>query len=154
MSINKYINAVKNAPIIMEEHDEVDTFIKIKVYDNEFMGVACCHEDDVEFYSPIIGGTIAHMRAMMNALDWEIWRLEDAVREMKHMYASISQSINPAIADPTSKFKIYIYKQENKLKKLRNAKRALKKELATYLKDQTKAIELLQRSRANIDKQN
>ena len=36
MSINKYINAVKNAPIILEEHDETDTYIKLKYMTKNF----------------------------------------------------------------------------------------------------------------------
>ena len=154
MSINKYINAVKNAPIILEEHDETDTYIKIKVYDQEFLGVSCCHEDDVDFYSPIVGGTIAHLRAMENALFVKIWELEDTISSMKHAYACVTQSMNAAIVDPTGKFKTYIYKQENKLSKLYAARRELSKELKQYIKDQNKAIELLQRGRAKLDKQN
>ena len=151
MSINKYIEAVKNAPIIMEEHDEMDTIIRIRVYDAEFTGVACCCEEDAEFFSPIVGGTIAHYRAMESALFMKIWEMEEAVSAMKHGYACISQSINPAIADPTGKFKKYIYKQENKITKLRQARRSLKKELNKYLQDQHIAIESISRSRAKFD---
>ena len=151
MSINKYIDAVKNAPIIMEEHDEMDTFIKIKVYDKEYIGVACCCEEDSEFFSPIVGGTIAHYRAMENALFVKIWEMEEGIAALKHCYSCITQNINPAIADPTSKFKKYIYKQENKVSKLRKACRALRTELYKYTADQSKAIEILQRSRAKTD---
>lgn len=151
MSINKYINAVKNAPIIMEEHDEMDTVIKIKVYNQEFIGVACCCEEDAEFFSPIVGGTIAHFRAMENALFYKIWETEDGLAALKHCYACLTQNMNPAIADPTGKFKTYIYKQENKLNKLRKARRKLKIELYKYISDQSKAIDSLQRSRAKSD---
>lgn len=151
MSINKYINAVKNAPIIMEEHDEMDTFIKIKVYDKEFVGVACCCEEDAEFFSPIVGGTIAHFRAMENALFYKTWEIEDGLAALKLCYACLTQNMDPAIVDPTGKFKIYIYKQENKLSKLRKARRKLKTELYKYTSDQSKAIEILQRSRAKTD---
>ena len=125
--------------------------VTIKYQGEEFIGVAVCHSDDEEFFSPIVGGTIAHYRAMESALFMKIWEMEEAVSDMKHGYACISQSINPAIADPTGKFKKYIYKQENKITKLRQAHRSLKKELNKYLQDQHIAIESISRSRAKSD---
>lgn len=151
MSIDKYINAVKVAPIILESHEGMNTVIAIEVQDEVFYGIAECHEDDVDFYSPIVGGTIAHMRAMLMALDYKLWEMEATHSILKQTYCGITQSYHPAVADPTGKFKLHMFRAENKVKKLREAKRALKKELNTYIQDHSKAIELLQRSRAKLD---
>ena len=38
--------------------------VTIKYQGEEFIGVAVCHSDDEEFFSPIVGSHLAHLRAV------------------------------------------------------------------------------------------
>lgn len=151
MGINKYINAVKNAPIVMAEAVEQDTIIGIELYGRTYYGVAYLHDEDADYYSPIVGGTIAHMRAMENAISQTIWEVDDEIKTIKHLYSSLQQSLGED-ADPQNKILFYMRRLENNLTQLRSSRRELRKEIATYIKDQSKAIEILKKNRSKLDK--
>lgn len=156
MNANKIIRAIQEAPIVNEYIDEnyLSIRLRFKYRDAEYVGVAYCSEEDREFFSPLVGGTIAHMDAMLDMLNDEIIEADVEYKVLKHHYFGKAQSCEPEVFDPTGHFKKAMYRAESKAKSLREARNKLRKELRTYKEDIGVAFESIKKNRANSIKDN
>jgi hypothetical protein len=146
MSVNKVLKEFKIAPIISEVREGADTYIKIKYHGRIYLGFSACHAEDLNFYSVLIGGTIAHYRAMINALKAEIKIQKFKYEEVNHIYLNMMKQ--------DENLKYILYKEENRLKQMREAKKILEEELRDYIKDFNKAKDSVEKNRARINNEN
>lgn len=143
-----YIKQIKNAPILSCKHKNRVTTIEIKVFNKIFVGVSACHNDDLEYYSNLVGGTLAHMRAMKSALEYKIEESRIAFNTLNHIYGGLTFGGSHDRVDPTHKFKLALNRLDNQYHQLVQSKRELNKEIATYIKDLDKAVSIIEKGRA------
>ena len=80
----------------------------------EFIGEARLHPDDKDYYSAIVGGTIAEARATIKALKYELKVKKDLYKTQKNFVKACEQYKN---FDKTSSTARAIYRQLNRLRK-------------------------------------
>ena len=146
-------NAIINAPVHFIEKkflNEGDNIAIIRYQGEEYHGAASCHEDDEDFYSDKIGKTIAHMRAMKNAMIAERDNAKRDWKTLKHAYDNAMQNIpmEKRLNCHEDNFLMAVYKAENRYKKYSNYVKEINKEIISYLNDQNKVIDFLKRKRA------
>lgn len=145
---NNYIEEIKNAKIIREEvlEDTGIVTIGIKVFGEEFYESAYCNQEDLKYFSPKIGCTLSHMRAMRSALVYKIGEIKTRYDVLHHVYGGITSARDPHEVDPTGKFKLQLDRYENQYHELVQAKRSLDKEITMYIKDIGKAIDSMSKN--------
>lgn len=112
-----------------------------------FSGRAIVHPEDKEYESELVGFTIAHMRAIRNALIY--------YRDLAHinyiilnkMLCDILQNQDPEVVDPTFKFRKKVYRTKHQLENYQKAIKITNKMINKYLEDQNKAIESIKKQR-------
>lgn len=148
MSVNKFIRAVENAPITKEEVRDAKVIIEIEVFGKKYCGGAWCAEEDMDFFSPLVGATLAHFRAKDMAYLTEKLKLEADLLTLRHYYASLLQSLPKEIVDPTGKMQRQIFKVENRLKKVKAAMRDNKLACYNYMRSTDEVFNTLRKQRA------
>lgn len=151
---NKIIEGIKNSEITEELviPEEQVSKITINYKNNNYYGFSLCHPDDIPYYSKFIGLTIAHYRAMLNALEEEVYIARVEYKILKHSFCAVNQNQDIDVIDPTKKFRTRLYRSENKYNELKKAKKALKKEMQDYIKDINKTFEFMDKK--NNDSKN
>lgn len=138
------------------EIDEVanDTICVLYYNGRKYMGFAFCHKEDTEFYSPIVGSTIAHYRAMIKIYDDEIARAEVAAQVLWNGYKDvIYNSQTPEHpADPTGAFANRCAAAKYLVEKYKVQRESLRQSLRTYIANHEKAISSVRNMRESSDK--
>ena len=70
-----------------------DTIVTLKYNGKVYKGFAFCHREDADFYSEIIGTTIAHLRALIKIYDDEISRAEQTAITLWSAYKDVIYKI-------------------------------------------------------------
>ena len=124
--------------------------------DLEFLGTACCHEDDADMMSKLTGQTIAEFRATLQYLrhirDNE---LRPQLKSLYQLYYSMNRSTK---FNPKSYESKMLYSQiqnlENDLATIKENIAVLKQDLKQYIEDKEKSHQLIRSRRAAADKNN
>lgn len=150
----KIIEEIKHAPICKEEYTDYTTIICISFRGIKYYGYAVCHQEDAEYYSKYIGATLAHYRAMYNALYAEVADAKLEYNIFKHHYHCIIQNQNIEEVDPTKRLTREYFKLENKYNELRFALKVLKQEMKNYSINMTKSFEFMDKKRTIAEVEN
>lgn len=136
--------------------DEVanDIICTLTYNGHKYVGFAFCHTEDSEFYSPIVGSTIAHYRAMIKIYDDEIARAETAAQVLWNGYKDViynSQTAG-APADPTGAFAKRCAAANYLVEKYKVQRDSLRQNLREYIANHEKAISSVRKMRESSDK--
>lgn len=132
-----------------------DTIVTLKYNGKVYKGFAFCHREDADFYSEIIGTTIAHLRALIKIYDDEISRAEQTAITLWCAYKDViyNSQTEGIPADPTGAFLGRVSAAQNLVFRYKDQQQTLKKRLRSYLVNQDKCISNIKTQReANKDK--
>lgn len=138
----KLINAIRNAPCKFTTYDKDDNkSVVCSLYYNgkKYYGVSWCHYEDRDFYSEIVGKTIAHYRAILNCINVYLEEAKEAAKIKLSTYKEVNNSMYEVFYNYDELW--YNYKSaEKKVKRIRYHKRVIQKELHDYINNHEKAI--------------
>lgn len=132
-----------------------DTIVTLKYNGKVYKGFAFCHREDADFYSEIVGATIAHLRALIKIYDDEIVRAEQTAITLWSAYKDViyNSQTEGVPADPTGAFLDRVSAAQNLVFRYKDQQQTLKKRLRSYLANQDKCISNIKAQReANKDK--
>lgn len=144
MSLRKTIN------LLPVEFNYTNNSIEAIIYYERkyYTGTATCHSDDMDFFSTKVGQTIAHKRAIINAL-------KDIKEKTNIEYNAVKRFYNDILRENKKCEYIIVIKEIVRLKRQINKYlgyiKTEEKELNTYLKAQSKVITSLKRQRKAIN---
>jgi len=152
MKASKALKVLKEADVKTWKTEDDFYFAEISFEDYEFRGCAILHPEDKEYASDIVGYTIAHMRAVKQALMY----FRDIA---EYEYIIINKAIGDTLqnqdieaVDPTFKFRKKAYHAKKKWADYQVAVKTTQGHINKYLKDQNKAISSIKRQRELKDK--
>lgn len=131
-----------------------DTICTLNYNGHIYRGFAFCHTEDKPFYSPIVGSTIAHYRAMIKIYDDEIKRATVAAQVLWNAYKDViynSQS-EGVPADPTGAFADRCAAANKLVEKYEAQRSSLQQALSAYIANHEKAISSVRKMRESQDK--
>lgn len=135
-----------NRPYSTNKHpwlDEHYCAVTINYAGTDYTGYSCCHPEDEEFYSNIVGFTIAHMRAAIEAYCCEKEKARTEYKILKHNYDLYVG--NQELENET--FLLAVTNAEKKYLKHKKQEKQMRKNLHEYLQNQQKVIDSLKRQR-------
>lgn len=148
------LNKLKTADYHTWKNQLGDCYVEVFFEGFSFVGGATLHPEDREYNSDIVGFTIAHMRAIKQAL---IYLREEARNEyylINKVVCDILQCQDAEVVDPTFKFRKKAYQAKKKWNKYQVAVNAMNDEIREYIANQDKAISSIKRQRKMRDKEN
>lgn len=155
MKASKAVKMLKEAKVeTWKNEDEGFYFAEISFDDYAFRGCAILHPEDKEYESDIVGYTIAHMRAVKQALMHfrDFAEIEYVI--INKAICDTLQSQDAETTDPTFKFRKKAFQAKKKWEDYQVAVRATQAQIKKYLADQDKAIASIKRQRELKDKDN
>lgn len=148
------LNKLKKADFHNWNNQLGNYYVEIFFEGHKFVGEAILHPEDLEYDSEIVGYTIAHMRAIKQAL---IYLREEARYEyffINKVVCDILQCQDAEVVDPTFKFRKKVYQAKKKWNKYQIAVNAMNDEIREYIANQDKAISSIKKQRRMRDKEN
>lgn len=118
-------------------------WVTIKIHGNYFTGNATCAPEDEEFYSPKIGKTLSHKRAMLNAMRHERECAKYRWQVLKKAYADAMQNQE----EDDTIFKKSVHMAENRYHKYQRYVRELQQEITDYIQGQAKTFDSIRKQR-------
>lgn len=140
-----------NLPIETEDREIV---VKIKFNGRTFYGYSSCHPDDKNFYSEKVGTTIAHMRAMREAIRFERNKAHTEWKILNKAYKDATQNCDGLEVDPYGTFYHSVKNAEKRYHRYQKYFNEISDELRNYLKDQSRAVASIKRQREMKAKSN
>jgi hypothetical protein len=143
------VQSIYDAPLVHKyyEEDIGYTLMVIKWNGHEYSGSSICCEEDMEFYSKLVGYNIALSRARQDAMYDAKKDLEEEVKWKLRIYQEIS---NHKIDPENPPFPKLWRNYQRACKRLESINSAIAKEedsLAKYIEGQAKAINSVRRYR-------
>lgn len=139
------IKQIYNAKVV----ETTDRFISVTICVNgkTFFGNALCHPDDMDFCSNKVGTTIAHQRAVIDALKWHRNAARREWKTLKKAYYDAYQN-KPELMNEDSPFRTAMWQAENRYHRYQNEVKKAREQLRDYLNNHEKAISSLRIQRS------
>lgn len=145
-SANKMLKQLKEAKPHIEQVSN-QYIVTITVNGENYWGKAYLHPEDADFKSELVGCTIAHMRAITQALVTYRDAAQMEYTTMNQMLTDIMQNQDPEEIDPTFKMRKKVYQSKKRWQDYQTAVRTSQETLKNYLKNQDKAITSIKKQR-------
>lgn len=143
--------AIYKAPIIYCLSDEKNGTYSVNIqYDSRvFTGNAKLSENDKDFFSVIVGKTIALSKARIKAIKYEIKKSQNEFKYRNDFYQEVIKygQESPAFVDPTGSFRKAIYRITERISSLQKALKQEKLNLKKYIENQEEALSIVKRFR-------
>lgn len=145
----KLIDQIYKAQIVDKSIVEPEIVLITLKYKNQlFTGRARIHQEDKDFFSPVLGQTIAVYKATQKIFKYEINKYEKIVKERKSFYYEVTHFNDEEDTSLKLRMERNIKRLEGRIARLKDEYIMYRKEYETYLEDIDKAFTSVKKLRA------
>lgn len=142
MSIIKQIYTAK-----VKDFSKRHLSTSITVNGRTYFGWAYCHPEDMDFCSEKVGATIAHMRAIIEALKDQRDTAHTEWKVLKKAYCDAYQNKEDNLDEPNP-FRTAVWQAENRYHRYQKEVKIARESLRDYLRNHEKALQSIRRQRS------